>query len=307
MDFLSGHILKQFENFESTDFSVKLVDDITQTEVMSINLHKLLLHRCNYFSAYFIPERKWNKSDSITISIPDILWITKKAARLFFKLFYSNDYSEIWHHDSYMCLQIHRLADFFCCDDIKRICSQSIIDKMGRDNIVNIITSYSNTYYCDDNIDKACKQWNCLDYIKTEKKSGIMFISEMKKNYEFISASKNFILLEKEWKVQVKFFSDKAILYIIQEKTLFEAMYYLNINVTIIDRYETFVKSMYVNTPYNGSRLDLVHISDEIISHSFETVNNKNETIYSLGFIIDIELKHIVYPLDSHFPHPHGK
>jgi uncharacterized pyridoxamine 5'-phosphate oxidase family protein len=180
---------------------------------------------------------------------------------------------------------------------------------MGKEESVDLVTRYSNSYCCDDTISKTCKQWNILNYIETQT-TGTMFVSRMKmkdNKLKIKSAKKDFLLLETNWKIEIQFFSDKAMLFIIQENPILENVYSLDINIFIVHKHETDIKTIYTNTTHNGSRIDLIQISEEILSHSFEVVDNKKEIVYLLGFIIDIEINNVAYPLSYHFPQPHEK
>ena len=306
MDVLVDFIVQQFENPISFDTQIRLIDESTKTEIGSFYLHKLLLFRCDYFSKRLVTCRSdspcvWQFEDKghIDVTIPDILWITKEAARAFFKMFYTCNSSEISTFGISKCLQVHRLADFFVHKDIKFACEDIISRKMG--NSVDIVKLYLDSYVISSTLDVACKQWTFLTYIQSqteEAQLSVMFTLEMDKSSTVKGIEKNLGILNTRWKVGVR--PDDAVLFIIQETQNLQCIFFVEAVVSVVNRTRTRVEYKEFETPHNGTRLDLMEIN---IDDPFEKKN-----IYLIGISITFKIKHVVYPLAMHyFPQPHEK
>lgn len=294
---LTDHIFRFFGKDSFSDFTLAITDEVTQEIITTLKLHRLILAQCGYFES--ILYGKWSTQSKMTIKLAGACVITKSIINLFFKLLYSDDYSEIGKLTCIQCFYVYLLSEFFSFDPIKNYSINYAIEKIPQES------DFDNVYFscmqleCDVMLKNACSQWMLLREISRNN-----VLQAFQLNVKFnehggvVSSVGGGQFSIEEAHLYLKSCIVNNRIFLTVESDEFGAVRKFDLFVSIITKSATNFYQSHVTTSMNGSKVNVLEICGYLINDGFRM----NEMEYLLGISFDVKVTGVNYSI-SRQPH----
>lgn len=293
--------------------NVIIKDFDTSREITKLRLHKDILCQCTYFDTLFRLDLNTYPDEPLEIMLSKSEWTSVESVHTFFNCFYSENPSLITKMGLRNCMEIHRLADYFDFERVKKLSRQAIVCKVSTSVDYELLQEYMNCFFVDEKrLARLLNYW----MLWKSSKSGMRFFNDFSMFYIEVAGS-GFFDTQKRLYIDsipfvIEFFRDEnegSITVSMRIDTDIPIKYYIEYKLVGFakDRTVNFNESQWVIGGQFKTQICL--IPQHFILRSF--VSEKPESLYSIPFLFQFHVKESTFPIDfiqsSVFVHPQVK
>jgi len=306
-----SHITTSLTEKKYCDIVVYLRDSETKKLIGEYNLHRFFLCQSDYFQ--YILNDTWENNNILDIEISNSSWINYFSALKFFTMFYNCDNELMIEKESLdNCISIHKLADFFLFDDLRKLAAKEIIKKIETLDDLYKISEYIKYHNNDTDLEKCVYRWNLFNMTQNKNHDNIIklnntetifipFIIQLTKEKEIIPKQEKFFISNYNWFISISHDSDNVFPLISLCVTGDESCKLLtNIKIFIVNKMESsslqIQKILYVNL----ARSNLFHLENIFSENSFKCNDNTyiETEFFLLPIFIFINVNNVIHPLN---------